>query len=114
VRKVPGMALLVVAGIALRVASIYPLYKWDADFDDVLTSISAIGILQGHFPVYLRDQRLGALEAYLHAGPFALFGVSRLSQSIPRAAPGDAGEAPRRGASTEMTGSDRSTWNGQW
>lgn len=81
-RKVPGMALLVVAGIALRAVSIYPLYKWDADFDDVLTGIRAIGILQGHFPVYLHDQRLGAFEAYLHAGPFALFGVSRLSQSI--------------------------------
>lgn len=81
-RKVPGMALLVVAGVAIRALSIYPLYKWDADFDDVLTGIRAIGILQGHFPVYLTDRRLGALEGYLHAGSFAVFGVSRLSQSI--------------------------------
>ena len=57
-RKVSGMALLVVAGIALRTVSIYPLYKWDADFDDVLTGIRGRRILEGHIPVYLTDRRL--------------------------------------------------------
>lgn len=70
-------AVLLLSGVALRAAYQWPVHKYAADADSLLTGMRALAILDGHFPVFYSYVRLGALESYLHAAAFAFFGVSR-------------------------------------
>lgn len=70
------------ASAALRAASTFPVHRFPADADSLLTGIRAFLILEGHTPVFYSGVRIGALESYGHAALFALFGVSRTTVSI--------------------------------
>ena len=70
------------AGAILRGVSTFPVHRFPADADSLLTGIRAFLILEGHTPVFYSGVRIGALESYGHAALFALFGVSRTTVSI--------------------------------
>lgn len=68
---------LLVSGFALRLGFHFPVHKLPADADSLLTATRAFRILEGHLPVFYSGVRLGALESYVHALSFLVFGVSR-------------------------------------
>ncbi|MEO8054193.1 MAG: glycosyltransferase [Acidobacteriota bacterium] len=69
-------------GIGLRVAYTYPVHRYLADADSLLTGMRAFYILHGHTPVFYSGVRIGALESYLHAAVFSLFGASRATITV--------------------------------
>jgi hypothetical protein len=69
--------LLVFAGAGLRLSYAYPVHKYIPDADALLAGIRSFRILDGHFPVFFQEARLGALESYLHAAAFSFLGVGR-------------------------------------
>ena len=69
-------------GIGLRVAYTYPVHRYLADADSLLTGMRAFRILEGHTPVFYSGVRIGALESYIHAAVFAVFGASRTTISV--------------------------------
>ena len=74
--------LALLGGIGLRVAYTFPVHRFPADGDALMTGIRAFRILEGHTPVFYSGVRIGALESYGHAALFALFGASRTTISI--------------------------------
>lgn len=76
-------ALLALAGgAALRAAYTYPVHRYAADADSLLTGMRAFRIAEGQLPVFYSGVRIGALESYLHAAVFAVFGASRATVSV--------------------------------
>jgi hypothetical protein len=66
------------AGIVLRALAAYPSFRSPLQSDGTMTGLTALEILHGHFRVFLfHGVRLGALESYLHAPAFLLFGATR-------------------------------------
>lgn len=65
------------AGIAVRVLYAFPVHKYPADADSLLSAMRAFDIREGDLRVFFCDVRIGALESYLHLPAFLLLGVSR-------------------------------------
>lgn len=66
------------AGIVLRALAAYPPFRSPLQSDGTMTGLTALEILHGHFRIFLfHGVRLGALESYLHAPAFLLFGATR-------------------------------------
>ncbi len=74
--------ILLLAGVAIRVAYAFPVHKYAADADALQTGLRAFRILEGQHPVFYTTVRLGAFECYLHALAFSIFGISRVSLSL--------------------------------
>ena len=68
---------LVFLGFGVRIAASYPVHKYPADADALLNGICACRVLDGDVKVFLSRASHGALECYVTAVLFALFGVSR-------------------------------------
>ncbi len=75
-------ALVLLAGMAVRLAATFPLHMWGADGDSLLSGMTALRVLEGKFPVFYSGVRLGALESYVHAAAFAVAGVSRTATAV--------------------------------
>ncbi|MHB8799702.1 MAG: glycosyltransferase [Thermoanaerobaculia bacterium] len=75
-------ALVLAAGLAVRLAATFPLHKWGADGDSLLSGMTALRILEGRSPVFYSGVRIGALESYIHAAVFSLVGVSRTATAV--------------------------------
>lgn len=71
------MALLLAAGIAVRVAVAFPSHKFPPDADCVDSALGAFKILRGLHPVFVVGVRLGSLVSYSVALLFLAFGISR-------------------------------------
>ncbi|MGZ5428928.1 MAG: glycosyltransferase, partial [Thermoanaerobaculia bacterium] len=69
-------------GVALRTAYTYPVHRYLADADSLLTGMRAFRIAEGHLPVFYSGVRIGALESYVHAAVFAAFGASRATLAV--------------------------------
>lgn len=69
-------------GVALRTAYTYPVHRYPADADSLLTGMRAFRIAEGHLPVFYSGVRIGALESYLHAAVFSAFGASRATIAV--------------------------------
>ncbi|MGZ5430345.1 MAG: glycosyltransferase, partial [Thermoanaerobaculia bacterium] len=76
-----GLAALA-GGVALRTAYTYPVHRYLADADSLLTGMRAFRIAEGHLPVFYSGVRIGALESYVHAAVFAAFGASRATIAV--------------------------------
>ena len=74
--------LALAAGAALRVAYTFPVHRYLADADSLLTGMRAFRILEGHTPVFYSSVRIGALECYAHAAVFSVFGASRATIAV--------------------------------
>lgn len=87
-RRTTTTALLIAAGIlllalGLRLALLIRS-GWLLEGDDSLSTLMALGILQGDHPIMLKNQTYaGAWEPYLMALSFSLFGVSRAAAKLP-------------------------------
>lgn len=68
---------LLLCGFLVRAAYAYPAHKYVPDADSLNMGLRALSILQGDVVVFYSGAQIGALEAYLHAPLFALFGASR-------------------------------------
>jgi dolichol-phosphate mannosyltransferase len=77
-----AVAVLFVAGLAVRLVATFPLYKWPADADSLGPPLVAFRILEGHLKTFYNPPRLGAAESYLHALAFSVFGVSRAATAF--------------------------------
>jgi hypothetical protein len=75
-------AATLAGGAALRVLCTYPVHRFPADADSLLTGMRAFLVLDGHAPVFYTAVRIGALESYLHAAVFSVFGASRETISV--------------------------------
>jgi hypothetical protein len=73
---------LILAGVAFRAVQTFPVRLWGADADSLGPGIVGFRVLSGEWPVFYNSARLGALESYVHALAFALFGVSRNVMAI--------------------------------
>ncbi|MEO8587298.1 MAG: glycosyltransferase [Acidobacteriota bacterium] len=69
-------------GISLRALYTYPVHRYLADADSLLTGMRAFRILEGHTPVFYSGVRIGALESYIHAAVFTVFGASRATITV--------------------------------
>jgi dolichol-phosphate mannosyltransferase len=69
-------------GAVVRTVAAFPLHKFPADADALLTGMRALDILEGRFHVFYSSVRIGALESYLHAPWVLLLGPTRLALSI--------------------------------
>jgi dolichol-phosphate mannosyltransferase len=69
-------------GAALRAAYTFPVHRYLADADSLGLGMRAFRILEGHLPVFNHSARTGALESYLHAAVFSVFGASRTTISL--------------------------------
>jgi dolichol-phosphate mannosyltransferase len=69
-------------GVALRAAYTYPVHRYLADADSLLTGMRAFRILEGRTPVFYSGVRIGALESYVHAAVFSVFGASRATITV--------------------------------
>jgi hypothetical protein len=73
---------LVALTVALRLV-VLGRSEWMTDGDEALTGLMALHILQGDRPVFLNGQSyMGAYQAYVAAGLFAIFGVSTIALKI--------------------------------
>lgn len=72
-----AVVLLVLLGAGVRVAGTFPVHKYPADADALLVGLCACDVLEGDVRVFLAAERIGALECYVTAGMFAMFGSSR-------------------------------------
>ncbi|HEX5856306.1 MAG TPA: glycosyltransferase family 39 protein [Thermoanaerobaculia bacterium] len=72
----------VALGIALRVATAFPVHKYAADADCLNSGLVALRISEGHPKVWYTPRRIGALECYGHAAAFRLFGASRAALAV--------------------------------
>ncbi len=76
-------ALVVIAGLVIRLLVAFPVHKYVADADGILAGLCGIKVLQGSHPVFFPGgYRLGAQSCYVTAGAFSLFGVSRESLAL--------------------------------
>ncbi len=73
---------LVVLTVALRLV-VLESSEWMTEGDEALTGLMALHILHGDRPVYLNGQAyMGAYQAYVAAGLFAILGVSTIALKI--------------------------------
>lgn len=71
-------AAIFLAGLLVRVLATFPAVRHPFESDVTLTGLTAFEILRGDLQVFLLNGvRNGALESYLHAAAFLLFGASR-------------------------------------
>ena len=71
-------AAVFLAGALVRVLAAYPVVRRPFESDVTLTGLTAFEILRGDLQIFLLNGvRNGALESYLHAAAFLLFGASR-------------------------------------
>ncbi|NLX09063.1 MAG: hypothetical protein GXY36_05365 [Chloroflexi bacterium] len=76
------IALLALAGLALRLILLIAA-DWRYDYDEGMVGLQVLRILRGARPVFHPGQPyLGALESYLIAPQFALFGASAITLKI--------------------------------
>jgi hypothetical protein len=71
------VALAVTGGILVRFLNAYPPHVFPADADAILVGWRALSLLQGKLVAFHSSMRVGALECYVDAALFAVFGVSR-------------------------------------
>lgn len=69
-------------GFAVRLAWAYPAHKYVPDADSLNMGLRALSILRGDLVVFYSGAQIGALEAYLHAAVFLLFGASRATIAL--------------------------------
>ncbi|MFL6198282.1 MAG: glycosyltransferase [Thermoanaerobaculia bacterium] len=70
---------LLLAGMAVRTAVTYPVHKYMADADSLLTGMQAFHVLHGEAPVFFSGTRLGSIEPHAAAAVFLVAGASRTS-----------------------------------
>lgn len=77
-----GLGAVLLAAFGLRIA--LSVFNYVSNFDSATPGLMALHILRGEdFPLFYYGQHyMGALEAYLAAGFFALFGVSDFALSL--------------------------------
>jgi dolichol-phosphate mannosyltransferase len=73
---------VILAGVVARLLYAFPLHKYVPDADSVLSALRALDIQHGRLRVFYSYTRLGALESYMHAAAFILFGVSRFALTL--------------------------------
>lgn len=73
---------LIALGLLVRFLYAFPVHKYAPDADSLNMGLRALSILDGDLVVFYSAAQIGALEAYLHAAVFALFGASRATISI--------------------------------
>jgi len=71
------VALAVTGGVLVRFLYAFPPHVFPGDADAILAGWRALSLLQGKLVVFYSTMRLGALESYVDAALFAVFGVSR-------------------------------------
>lgn len=64
-------------GVIVRLLYAFPVHKYAADADSLLSAMRAFDIREGDLRVFYSYVRIGALESYMHVVAFFLFGVSR-------------------------------------
>jgi len=74
--------LLLLVGLAVRLAVAFPAHMYAADADSLLEGMCADKVLRGETPVFFSGFRIGSLECHLTASLFALFGRSRGSLAL--------------------------------
>lgn len=74
--------VLLLLGIGVRAAASFPLHKYPADADALLTGLCARRVLDGEAPVFFAGRRIGSLECHVAAALFTLSGPSRLSLAL--------------------------------
>jgi hypothetical protein len=80
---VVGVALLLAIGLALRL-SLLVRSNWLLEGDDALSTLMALGILDGDRPIMLKNQTYAAAwEPYAMALSYIAFGISRVSAKLP-------------------------------
>jgi dolichol-phosphate mannosyltransferase len=73
---------LLAAGVAVRAAAAFPVHKYAADADCLLSGMCAFKVLRGETPVFFSGLRIGSLESHATAALFALLGPSRLALAL--------------------------------
>ena len=73
---------VLLAGLAVRAVLTYPVHKYMADADSMLTGIRAFHVLQGETPVFFGGTRIGSIEPHVAAAVFLAAGVSRASLAV--------------------------------
>ncbi|HVR96500.1 MAG TPA: glycosyltransferase family 39 protein [Thermoanaerobaculia bacterium] len=74
--------LLILAGLALRLALTFPVHKYVADADSLLTGMRAFQVMRGETPVFFSGVRIGSIEPHAAAAVFFLFGASRTTLAL--------------------------------
>jgi hypothetical protein len=79
----PAWAGLLALGVLARALAAYPSFRSPIESDGTMTGLTALEILRGDLRIFLfHGVRLGALESYLHAPAFLLFGATRAALSL--------------------------------
>lgn len=77
-----GLVLLLV-GVAIRVALYFPISMYQFDSDAVLSGLCAFRIAEGHLPAFFPGgSRLSAASCYVAAGYFHVFGSGRVGLAL--------------------------------
>jgi hypothetical protein len=78
-----ALVALGAAAVALRL-ELLARSHWLLEGDDALSTLMALGVLEGDRPIMLKNQTYAAAwEPYAMAASYALFGVSRVSAKLP-------------------------------
>src|SRR5579871_6082664 len=78
-----GVLVLLAAALAVRL-SLLTRSSWLLEGDDALSTLMALGILDGDRPIMLKNQTYAAAwEPYAMALSYVLFGISRVSAKLP-------------------------------
>jgi hypothetical protein len=78
----PFVVVGFIAGLLVRAAYAFPAHKYVPDADSLNMGLRALAVLNGDLVVFFSGAQIGALEAYLHAAAFSIFGVSREAISL--------------------------------
>ena len=81
-RQALAVAALLLAGLALRIVLTYPVHKYVADADSLLTGMRAFQVLRGETPVFFSGVRIGSIEPHVAAALFLAFGASRATLAL--------------------------------
>jgi 4-amino-4-deoxy-L-arabinose transferase-like glycosyltransferase len=81
-RRALAVAGLLLAGLLLRIALTYPVHKYVADADSLLTGMRAFHVLRGETPVFFSGVRIGSIEPHVAAALFLVFGPSRATLAL--------------------------------
>jgi hypothetical protein len=80
---VVGLVVLLVVALAVRLGLLLRS-SWLLEGDDALSTLMALGILDGERPIMLKNQTYAAAwEPYAMALSYVLFGISRVSAKLP-------------------------------
>lgn len=83
VPAIVGLALLLLVAIGVRL-SLLVRSNWLLEGDDALSTLMALGILDGDRPLMLKNQTYAAAwEPYAMALSYVVFGISRVSAKLP-------------------------------